>query len=385
MNSTARTPLKKQILCISFSNITKDSRVLRQISVLKKLGEVHTVGYGSAPEGSSSHTEIPQRLKSLPETPLGVLKLALRLFQQVELKAPAEAEALAQLKGQRYDLIVANDARALPLAFALKGEARIWLDLHEWAIEENSTNTIWKLLVSPYMDSLCKRYLPLVDAVSTVNDSIAKLYLERYGKLPTVIRNSNFFQNLQPIEVDPTVIKLVHSGIAVPERNIEALIEAVLQLGDGFSLDLYLIADREGAYYKKLFTLANDHPRIRFKDPVAPNRLVAELNKYDLGVYLLKPQSLNHSYMLPNKLFDYIQARLGILFSDSIEISNLVETYQIGKIVAEPKASDLINSLHSLTVADIMTMKHNADKVARQLSFEADSKVIETLASEALI
>lgn len=43
--------MRPRILCVSFSPIHADSRVLRQLEVLREHGEVTTVGYGPAPEG----------------------------------------------------------------------------------------------------------------------------------------------------------------------------------------------------------------------------------------------------------------------------------------------------------------------------------------------
>ena len=65
-----------RILVISFSPIHRDSRVLREISALAHHGRVTTVGYGTQPAGSAEHLRIPDRALSLPQTPSGVLTLA---------------------------------------------------------------------------------------------------------------------------------------------------------------------------------------------------------------------------------------------------------------------------------------------------------------------
>src|SRR5690606_17005054 len=141
-----------------------------------------------------------------------------------------------------YDLVIANDARALPLAFAAAGDSTpVYADMHEWAPEERSNTFIWRVLVAPYMQHLCEKYLPKVAAATSVSSGLAKLYTEQFGVETELVRNAADLRDLEPSPVDPAVIRLVHSGTADPERNIMELIEAVETLGSGFSLDLYLL------------------------------------------------------------------------------------------------------------------------------------------------
>src|SRR5690606_12827159 len=133
------------------------------------------------------------------------------------------------------------DARALPLAFAAAGDAPVLADMHEWAAEERATVLIWRLLVGPYMEYLCQKYLPQTASVISVSDGLAQLYREHYGVETSVIRNAAALRELTPSPVSDSVIRLVHSGTADAERNIMELIEATGRLGDRFSLDLYLL------------------------------------------------------------------------------------------------------------------------------------------------
>src|SRR5690606_29163753 len=101
------TPLPRALV-VSFSPIERDSRVLRQLSVVRGYAHVTTVGYGPRPEGSDVHLEIPADAPSLPQTPAGVLRLATRRLQAAELAAPAAKVAIELLEGRRFDVVVAN-------------------------------------------------------------------------------------------------------------------------------------------------------------------------------------------------------------------------------------------------------------------------------------
>ena len=368
-----------RILSISFSPLRRDSRVLRQLAILREFGDVTTVGYGEAPDGVAAHIEVPLSASSLPQTPGGVLRLALRRHRSVELKAPAERAALSQLAGTSpYDLVVANDARALPLAFAVADGAPIWADLHEWAPEENSTILSWKLLVGPYMDALCRRYLPRVTEATVVGGAIGDLYRDRYRvPRPSLVRNAGPWQDLAPTPIEPGRIRLVHSGIAVPERNIEALIDAMHMLDERFSLDLYLVGTDE--YLAKLTARANGHERITFNAPVHPTELPATLNQYDLGVYLLPLRTLNHRLMLPNKFFDFVQARLGQLISPAEETATLIAQYGLGPALPDHSVEGLVAALSPLTDEQIASFKQHAHDAAHDLSSAQDEATMREL------
>jgi hypothetical protein len=366
-----------RILCISFSDIRSDARVLRQIEVLRQHGEVTTLGYGSAPDGVVEHLEIDRALPSLPQTVMGVLKLSVRAYRSVELDAPAMQAAVKALGSREFDVIVANEGRALPLAMRVRGSARVWSDLHEWAPGERIHVRSWKLLVAPFMTWVCRTYLPLVDAATTVNDSIADLYDRAFGVRPEIVRNAIAFQaDLAPTELVPNVIRLVHSGGAVPGRNLEELIDAVNLLDGRCTLDLYLVKARDSdAFWNLLQARVADSPHTTLHDPVAPDDLPRTLNAYDIGVFLLPPRTPNHRFMLPNKFFDFVQARIGVVFSTAVETDRLITDYRLGAVVPGFGGDDLANVLRDVSAEQVKSFKDAADAAARELSSEADVAV----------
>ncbi|MBG6179964.1 glycosyltransferase [Arthrobacter sp. CAN_A1] len=366
-----------RILCISFSDINADSRVLRQVKTLAECGSVTTVSYGSAPPRATTHLEVDSALPSLPQTVTGVIGLALRRFSTAGQQAPAVQRARELIGERQFDLVVANEARALPLAHAVAGPAPVLGDMHEWAPEERSHVLSWKLLVKPYMTWVCRTYLPLSAGVITVNDSIARLYTERFGCPVEVVRNAGPLRALEPSAMLPGRIRLVHSGAAVPGRNLEGMIEAVKMLDERFSLDLYLVKARDGGkYWESLRAAAGTLDRITFHDAVAPDELPATLNGYDVGVFSLPPRTTNHALMLPNKFFDFVQARLAIVFSPSPETSRLIQDHQLGAVTQGFTADDLARTLSALTEDEVSQFKRNAHIAAPELSSATDEAVM---------
>lgn len=374
----------KRILSISFTPLSTDARVQRQLHVLAEHGEVTTVGYGPALPVVDHHIEIPRDAPSLPQTVTGVVRLALHHHRQVELKAPGERAVIDAVDAAGpWDLVVANDARAFPLAFRAASGAPIWADMHEWAAAENANSPIWRLLVAPYMDALCSRYLPETAAATTVGGELSKLYASRYGiREPEIVRNAGPYQGLAPTPIERDRIRLVHSGIAVPERNIEALIDAIHALDQRFTLDLYLIGKAD--YLSRLRARARASDRIRFRDPVPTTALPETLNRYDLGVFLLPIKSLNNRLMLPNKFFDFVQARIGLVFGPSVETDRLITEHGLGIITAGWTANDLVTALQGLTEEEIRGYKTATSVAAKTLSSESDVATQHALVSRLL-
>lgn len=364
------------ILLISLSPIARDSRVLRQLSVVAEFGQVTTVGYGPRPEGSDEHIEVPEHLTTLPQTPTGVARLALRRLRSAELAAPAVRWTLQALEGRRFDMVVANEARILALAEVVADGAPIWADMHEWAPEERTHIRSWRLLVAPLMDHLCREYLPRCAAVTTVGARIAELYEERYGVKAQLMRNSSRRQQLSPTPVAEDRIRLVHSGSAVFGRNLELMIDAVAALPEHFTLDMYLVPGNDGgAYMRTLRERAAGHDRIRFHDPVPSDELPRVLNQYDLGVYWIQPINTNARLALPNKFFDFVQGRLGVAVGPSEEMAPLVREYDLGPVADGFELGQCIASLQDVTPSQVRQWKTNADAASVLLSFESDAEV----------
>ena len=367
---------RPRILCLSLSPIHRDARVLRQLEVLAEAGDVTTVGYGPLPAHANEHLEIPQSLPSLPQTPRGVALLAARQFRAAELAAPAVVEARRLLQGRRFDLVVANEARILALAFDVAHGAPVWADMHEWAPEERTQVLSWRLLVAPFMTHLCAKYLPRAAAVTTVGGAIAELYRDRFGVETQVMRNSSRWQDLRPSPTDGSPIRLVHSGGAEPSRNIETIIDVVRELGSGFTLDLLLVPAADGGrYLGTLKDRARGCDRITFRDPVRPHELPDALNAYDVGVHWIPPTQTNARLALPNKFFDYVQARLAVAIGPSVEMAALVERYGLGFVSASFDPADCAASLRALDADAVRVAKAAADAASRSLSFESDAAV----------
>lgn len=86
-------------------------------------------------------------------------------------------------------------------------------------------------------------------------------------------------------------IRIIHHGIAIPERRLENTIFLVKLLDRRYKLDLMLMPyDRR--YMRKLGRLTNRNDRVRIIKPIPFEKIPLFLNSYDMGIFLLPPRTL---------------------------------------------------------------------------------------------
>lgn len=141
-------------------------------------------------------------------------------------------------------------------------------------------------------------------------------------------------------------------------------------LDDRFTLDLMLVP-HEPKYLDMLRRRAGRNHRIRFVDPVPFDMIVKKLNEYDIGIYILPFSNFNNRYALPNKFFEFVQARLGIAIGPSPEMMRLVQEHELGLVAKDFAPESMAEVLGKLTPDQIARFKSNADRAAKLLSAES--------------
>jgi glycosyltransferase involved in cell wall biosynthesis len=287
-----------------------------------------------------------------------------------------------------YALIVLNDDDFLPWVrsprFGAGRDAHVHLDLHEYFIPTLTRNTLWKIATAGYY-AWCRGAIadPTYTTRSTVASGIARLY-EREYDLPefAIIRNSPDFVDQRPTATDGARIRLIHHGVAQWVRGLRTMVEAIRLLDSRFSLTLMLAGDP--AVIRTLEEETADlGDRVRIVPPVPMAKIAHEVNQYDLEVMFYRPTTRNLEYALPNKFFEAVQGRLGLVVGESPMMAELVTTHGLGVVVAGWEAADLAAALHELGSDDVTAFKAASDRVARSLSAEAERDVFLATIGEA--
>ncbi|WP_403023505.1 glycosyltransferase [Salinibacterium sp. GXW1014] len=370
------TSTRARVLVLTYTPIAREPRALKQINHLAERFEVTSAGFGEAPVDGVEHLELESspRARGIAALPgLYTLLLAFRIYPLLQRWNSRNQAALRRLAGREWDVIIAHDVHTLWLANQLRPRRGILVDLHEYAPRQNEHSFLWRLLIGPYFRWICRHQVTKASAVTTVGQGIVDEYRREFGFNASLVVNATPFQPLSPV---PTAhpIRLVHSGIPGRARKLEIMIEAVRSTTADVTLDLFLIKDGS-EYYDELVELAGDSDRIRFMDPVPYADLVTTLNGYDLGLSVIAPTTFNLTWCLPNKFFDFVQARLGVIIGPSAEMVSFVERYEIGAVADDFTAQSLGRLLETITPAQIEAWKSNSDRYARELSSEEQVKI----------
>jgi glycosyltransferase involved in cell wall biosynthesis len=163
---------------------------------------------------------------------------------------------------------------------------------------------------------------------------------------------------------------MVHHGAGFRSRRLEVMIRAVRRLPARFTLDLLLVG-ADHAYLEALRREAAGDPRVRFLPPVPMRALPRFLHAYDVGLSLLPPISFNNVHALPNKFFEFVQARLAVVIGPSPEMAALTARHDLGVIAGDFTVDGLVAALASLDRARIERYKRAAHAAARELSADA--------------
>lgn len=370
---------RPRVLIVSYTRSEQEPRIVKQIAEFRRDYDVTTAGYGPAPEGVDDHVELdPSPRRSGPALIPGIfsLLLLLRLHGLYARLEPRDRAAYERLKDGDWDVVVAHDAQTQYLASRLAPRHGVLADMHEYAPKQSLPSLRWNLLDGPYFTWLCRRYVTRVAAVTTVSSGIVDEYRREFGIVSTLVVNATPYQELELGSVgDP--LRLVHSGGIAPQRRLDIMIRGVRESSAAVTLDLYLVGGgpMETALLAELKALAEGDPRIRFRDPVPYRELVRTLNGYDLGLSIFPPTTFNLAWCLPNKFFDYVQARLGVIVGPSPEMARFVEEYGIGLVLPDFEPSSLAAALDAVTPEQVAGWKAASSRHVRELSGEEQGKI----------
>ena len=189
------------------------------------------------------------------------------------------------------------------------------------------------------------------------------------------ILNQDFDMTTFPTHyVNPNHIRIIHHGNASPDRCIETMIETMDYVDSRFTLDLMLVATFHQDYFQKLQAMVEGRKNVRILPPVLFEEIIPFSSSYDIGFFLVPPTTYNLQMCLPNKFFEFIQARLAIAIGPSPEMARLTKQYNLGIISKNFTPKSMAESLNSLTKEQILQYKENANQAAKILNAEREGE-----------
>ena len=395
----------KTILILCSDNYHKQPRVLRTIEALQKEYMITVAGLSDAKEHKVQFIDLSGNLAlNKPVSYRHFNKpFFIRLpvsfyykyvkqkqfykpwyFEQHYWTASRKAD-FEQIQKNKFDLIISHGIDTLPLAIKLANQKLpVIFNAHEYYPLEFEQDKHWLKTEGAKASYLINTYLPKCVHMFCVSNLIQQKYRENVAVKSTVITNASNYFELLPQKIDPDKIRLIHHGIAMRERNIEHMASIINYLDDRFELNIMLtIADP--AYYDELKQKFSFNKRIHLL-PAAPlDTLCSFLNRFDIGYYILPPVNFNTKFALPNKLFEYVQARLCLAFAPSPEMKLIIEKYELGVVAEEYTPESVANKIKELSMDAIDNFKLNAHKHAMELSAENNQKKIVQIVNSFLV
>ncbi|WP_170126806.1 glycosyltransferase [Helicobacter anseris] len=273
------------------------------------------------------------------------------------------------------DLIIVEDITLLPFAVEYKQKnkkTKILIDLREFYPLEYENDKRWLESFGMFFYFICERYLPQVDFAITVGEGIAKKYLETFQLKCEIFYSLPPYFDISPSPIEQK-IKIVYHGFLSPDRNSHMLLDIAQELDQRFHI--YILGLSNQANF--LQSLQQKAPsNVSFLPPVAMQDIIPFTQQFDLGILTLTPNNFNNANAMPNKFFEYIQARLGIITTPLPSLSSFISKYHIGKMSQDFSKESLVHTINTLDTKEIKNFKISAHYASQTLNLLSNQKKI---------
>lgn len=278
------------------------------------------------------------------------------------------------LMAVKFDVIVANDLDTLPSSFVaakLKRKPLVY-DSHELFTE------VPELQNRPFVKSVWSRFekllVPRVKHAYTVSQSVADHYKDHIGVEFDVVRNVGRFRYGHEFEHvkqrDEKVI--LYQGAVNIGRGLDLIIRAMKELPRH---KLWVIGSGDVLEEMKELTVrCGVEEQVLFVGRVPFEKLWKYTSQADVGLSIEEDLGLNYRYALPNKIFDYIQARLPMIVSDLPEMRKVVSQYGLGLILEERTPEKLAELILTLDEEKTAQLKSKLELAARELCWQIEEE-----------
>ena len=271
----------------------------------------------------------------------------------------------------KFDLVLANDLDSLvgaSLASVLKHKPLVY-DSHEYFTE--LPELIGRRFKRRVWLAAERLFVPRASAAYTVCQSLADIYSVKYNRQFSVVRNVPYA--LPKPENAPVGKVIMYQGALNVGRGIEIMIAAMQYLPD---YELWIAGS--GGVENDLRQLAAEQKcggKIVFLGRLSPDELRSKTQLAAVGLSIEEDLGQNYHYALPNKLFDYIQARVPVVVSCLPEMQRVIEKYGVGEMLTERTPGGLAELIQKV-VSQRDKYEEKLDIAASELNWENECKTL---------
>ena len=274
-----------------------------------------------------------------------------------------------------FDIATANDLDTLLGVFCAVRLRRkqIVYDSHEYFTEVPELTN--RPFVKRVWTAIERCLFPRLKNCITVCESIANIYTKTYGVPVRVVRNLPFSHE-QYIENQRNENLILYQGSLNVGRGLEMLISAMEHLPEA---KLLIVGDGDiKSDLQKLVSQRKLGDRVEFTGKIPYSEVKNYTRQAAIGVSLEEDCCANYRFALPNKLFDYIQARTPVLVSDLPEMARIVQQYNCGEVLTKRTEHDLAKQIANLleNKEKLREYAANCDVAAQELCWEREEQTV---------
>lgn len=276
----------------------------------------------------------------------------------------------------------------------LRYRARFIYDAHDFYSQledEESLATFWGRWIVPFELKVETWCMKKAAAVVTVNEGIATLIHQQFGRSSTIMRNAHDLRLDQPpaqhlreqLRLSSKHFLLVSVGHAKPGMAIDTMLETLLILPS--TVHVAFLGNGYEPFFETVSKLGLES-RVHFVPPVKPDEVVPFIHSADASIILYYSKSVDYQYSLPNRFFQSIAAELPLLYPELPEIQRLADAYSLG-LVIDPQFSQSIRTAVTKLIDDpnlVLSLKHNLQVAKEALSWECEEVILSDLLSQCL-
>ena len=309
-----------KVLVSVFNNLYTDQRVEKVCRTLSENGfSIELIG--------NNWGGLPEMTRSYPFSRI-ILKSTVLRYAYIEFQWKLYKKLLKRADNET--ILLANDLDTLLPNYLVSRKLNIPLvyDSHEIFTEMPSVNgrftqKIWRSLES--------FIVPKLNFMMTASESYADWFRKTYEiERPVVVQNFPLkTANPQDYSIISTNKIILYQGVINPSRGLDKMIPAMQEIEHA---EFWIAGDGpKKAELKDLTKTLGLNDKVKFLGKLLPEKLREITHKADVGLSIEENNGLSYYFSMPNKVSDYIQARVPVVVSDFPEMRKVIDNFGAGE------------------------------------------------------
>ena len=355
-----------RILVSVFNNLATDQRVEKVCETLEANGyQIDLIGnnWGGLPDFIRDYPtkRIILHSKSLkgayPEFNMKLYKHLMRVADENTILLANDLDTL-------YPNYLVSKKLNIPLVF----------DSHEIftempAIQNKFSQKIWRFLE--------KKLLPKVKYMMTESESYSEWFQEKYNIKPNVVRNipRQIKEEIIFPENSPKIV--LYQGVINQSRGLPQAIEAM-----NFSDNVLFKIIGDGPKRKEYERLVSDKKlenKVEFLGQMLPEEIRIITKTADVSLSLEENRGVSYLYSLPNKVSDYIQAKVPLVMINFPEMMRIKKEFNIGEVVKNHEPKNIAEKIKTVLENGRSYYQNDLEKAGIKLCWEQEEAKIKEL------